>query len=403
MIVSHDAEFLDRVCTDIVHFTAEGRLEYYPGNFAAFKAGALHGDEAEAERLLEISGAPPAAASANVFTDRMVFPLPEKIPGLSQGKPVLTLRNVSFQYDGASGPAFRGASGELTLHSRVGVVGKNGSGKSTLMSVLAGELQPTRIGGDACAGEVWRHMNMRLAYLGQQHMAHLGECMACTPLEYVQLRFKYGYDLESQRRFDVPMTPDEEKKCEKLAKKFGKRGRGVEALLSRTMQGGEPHYEVKWKDLPLSEHNSLEPLSKLRQLGVEQMAIAMDDRLACTWGGKEERALSTREVVKHLELFGLSEHVTCHRKISMLSSGQKSRLVLGASLWLKPHFLCLDEPTNYLDAEAVEQLQVALKHYRGGVVVVTHSDKFIEEVCNELWQLADGRVTAERLGTAAPA
>ncbi|CAK8994357.1 [NU+] prion formation protein 1 [Durusdinium trenchii] len=51
MIVSHDPDFLDLVCTDVVHFSPnsqKGKLAYYPGIFSAFKANQLNGDDAEA-------------------------------------------------------------------------------------------------------------------------------------------------------------------------------------------------------------------------------------------------------------------------------------------------------------------------------------------------------------------
>ena len=65
----------------------------------------------------------------------------------------------------------------------------------------------------------------------------------------------------------------------------------------------------------------------------------------------------TREIVKHLEPFGLTEDMMCRRASCMLSAGQKSKLMRGAAFWTKPHTVCLDEPTNYLDVETVEALQ----------------------------------------------
>ena len=50
---------------------------------------------------------------------------------------------------------------------------------------------------------------------------------------------------------------------------------------------------------------------------------ALDDRIACA--DTALRPLSTREIVKHLEPFGISEHMTCHRMIETFSAGQKSR------------------------------------------------------------------------------
>lgn len=94
--------------------------------------------------------------------------------------------------------------------------------------------------------------------------------------------------------------------------------------------------------------------------------------------------------------FGLSEHLLCHQKISTLSSGQKVKLMFGAALWTRPHVLCLDEPTNFLDGQSIEMLQDALKRYRGAYAIVTHNMGFVDEVCNETWTVSDGQLSGAK-------
>jgi len=50
----------------------------------------------------------------------------------------------------------------------------------------------------------------------------------------------------------------------------------------------------------------------------------------------------------------------------------------------------LDEPTNFLDVEALGALAKAIKHFQGGVVVASHNADFLEEMCVEIWQVQDG-------------
>merc|ERR1712066_978918 len=138
-------------------------------------------------------------------------------------------------------------------------------------------------------------------------------------------------------------------------------------------------------------------MGKLRQLGAEGFASACNLRLAAMSGDVDKRAISRREIVKHLEQFGMDEEMVCNRQIGVFSAGQKSKLALACATWTKPHLLALDEPTNYLDQETVESLARALKNFRGGVVVVTHSRPFIESVYNEEWLVADGSVTIGKL------
>jgi ATPase subunit of ABC transporter with duplicated ATPase domains len=49
------------------------------------------------------------------------------------------------------------------------------------------------------------------------------------------------------------------------------------------------------------------------------------------------------------------------------------KLVLAAAMWNRPHIIVLDEPTNYLDREALGALTQAIKGFHGGVVIISHN------------------------------
>ena len=72
------------------------------------------------------------------------------------------------------------------------------------------------------------------------------------------------------------------------------------------------------------------------------------------------------------------------RSISVLSGGEKSRVLLGRILALPTNFLLLDEPTNHLDMESIEALVDSLKDYEGAVVIVTHSELILRDLVNRL-------------------
>lgn len=72
------------------------------------------------------------------------------------------------------------------------------------------------------------------------------------------------------------------------------------------------------------------------------------------------------------------------KKISVLSGGEKSRVLLGRILALKTNLLLLDEPTNHLDMESIESLLQSLKNYGGAVVLVTHSELLLKELTSKL-------------------
>eukprot|EP00439_Symbiodinium_sp_Y106_P033199 s2084_g3.t6 len=407
MIISHDAGFLNHACTDIVHFTKEGKLVYYEGNFDAFRAktkldaeGAKsvltvrgHEGKTQDDQEKPAEGKQLGVLPADGDEDGMRFPMPGKIEGLgTASKPVATVTNLNFKYFEDAPLVLKGVTVRLTMGSRIGVVGRNGAGKSTLLNLLAGELLPPEDEtGEVSA--VWRHRNLRLAYIAQHHFFHLSEFLKSTPLHYFQTRFRQGYDEETQRRLTLPQNDEEAQYRKDMAVKHGKRGKEVEALLSRQKRGRQILYEVKWKGLDDAKQNTYEPLTKLRLLGVEKMCAALDDRIACAETAM--RPLSTREIVKHLEPFGISENMTCHRMIEGFSAGQKSKLMMAAAMWTKPHVIAFDEPTNYLDFQTVSSLAKAIKLFKGGTIVVTHNAEFLQETCDEIWHVEDGCVKIE--------
>ncbi len=67
-------------------------------------------------------------------------------------------------------------------------------------------------------------------------------------------------------------------------------------------------------------------------------------------------------------------------KIGELSEGQKSRLVFGMICMQRPNLLLLDEPTNHLDLESIDALADAIKQYKGGLVLVSHDFRLIDQV-----------------------
>ena len=72
------------------------------------------------------------------------------------------------------------------------------------------------------------------------------------------------------------------------------------------------------------------------------------------------------------------------KKISLLSGGERSRVMLGQILAREVNLLFLDEPTNHLDMESIEALTEAIINFEGAVVIVTHSEELLRRVCDRL-------------------
>jgi len=81
-----------------------------------------------------------------------------------------------------------------------------------------------------------------------------------------------------------------------------------------------------------------------------------------------------------------------YKKVSVLSGGEKSRLILTKLLINPPNFLLLDEPTTHLDVDAVDALLQALLDYRGTIVFISHDIYFTRTLANKVFEVKGGRV-----------
>jgi len=97
-------------------------------------------------------------------------------------------------------------------------------------------------------------------------------------------------------------------------------------------------------------------------------------------------------VRKHLEDIGLDGDIAQYNEISGLSGGQKIKLVIAACLWNNPQICVLDEPSNFLDREALGGLAVAIKEWAGAVVIISHNNEFVSALCPEIWNVEAGKL-----------
>ena len=367
IIVSHDSGFLDHVCTGILHY--EGRkLRKYLGNLSAFVAMK---PEARTYYSLE------------AVVQKWKFPEPGFLEGItSKDRAILKMRGVNFKYPTAEQNVLNGVSLQVSLNSRVAVVGPNGAGKSTMIKLLTGELPPD-------SGTVWKHPNLRVAYVAQHAFHHIEQHLDKTPNQYIQWRYAIGEDREALERVDRTATEEEEKKMAEKVVVDGEK-RVVEKLLSRRKLKKSYEYEVKWLNRSEAD-NSWLTRNELEALGFEKLVNELDAKEAAA-AGMMARPLTAANIEKLLGDLGLDSEFATHSQMRGLSGGQKVKVVLGASCWMNPHIILLDEPTNYLDRESLAALAAALKDYGGGVVVISHSQEFCKEVCGETWTVGGGKL-----------
>jgi ATPase subunit of ABC transporter with duplicated ATPase domains len=75
-----------------------------------------------------------------------------------------------------------------------------------------------------------------------------------------------------------------------------------------------------------------------------------------------------------------------------LSGGECARLIFCRLMIQKPNVLVLDEPTNNLDLESINALNISLQRYDGTLLLVTHDEDVLDEVATRIWNFHDGKV-----------
>lgn len=126
--------------------------------------------------------------------------------------------------------------------------------------------------------------------------------------------------------------------------------------------------------------------------GFQKLIQEFDDHEASR-EGLGFRSLEPKVISKHFDDVGLDPEIANHNEISGLSGGQKVKVVLAGAMWNNPHLLVLDEPTNFLDRDSLGGLAVAIRDYKGGVVMISHNEEFVGALCPEQWHVDAGRLT----------
>merc|ERR1739838_627128 len=315
-------------------------------------------------------------------------------------------------------PTIMDVSLTVSQVSRVAVMGANGAGKSTAIKVLVGEQKPTE-------GVIWKAAGLRMAYVAQHAFHHLEKHMTKTATEYIMWRFAGNDDKESLEFKSTELSVDEEaaratkwcvdsttgcvRRCtdpKEDPKKAKQDEAGVvvpEALMNRRQKKKEKtyEYEVKFQFKPI-ESNVWVEKDILVKMGYLKLVQREDERQAAM-AGLMSKQLTQPSVEKHLGDFGVDPESASHTQINQLSGGMKVKIVLAAAMWQNPHVLILDEPTNYLDREGLGALILAIKDYKGGVLIISHNKEFCENVATERWIMKGGylRIEGESVETEA--
>ncbi|MFC4075289.1 ABC-F family ATP-binding cassette domain-containing protein [Salinithrix halophila] len=227
-------------------------------------------------------------------------------------------------------PVLAGVNLRVEDGERVGLIGPNGAGKSTLLKILTGRLA-------ADNGDVSVSRQARVGYLAQE-----GEW-------------------NSERGI-----------WEEVLTVFAPL-KAMEADLRKLEE------EMSWEDVYSDE---------LRYTKVAEQYARLQERFEQAGGyGFEARARGT------LHGLGLGHLDWESTKVSALSGGQKTRLALAKLLLERPDLVILDEPTNYLDMDALTWLEQTLDTHPGALLIVSHDRWFLDRLVQVVYEIDRGHAT----------
>ncbi len=208
-------------------------------------------------------------------------------------------------------------------YDKIGIVGVNGTGKTTLFKIISGIY-----GYDN--GDIYTSKDCEIGYLEQNTNFHSNNTVLEEVLEIFNELIAMEYSI---RQLELQIAKESSNpsstKLEKIMNEYS---------------------------------NKLELFSDLNGYGYKSEA---------------------KGVLKGL---GFSDE-DMDKPISILSGGEKTRVLLGKLLLKKPTLLLLDEPTNHLDSEAIEWLELFLKQYKGTVILISHDRYFLDQVVNRVFEI----------------
>lgn len=366
IIVSQNAKLLDECCDHIIQID-NLKLNQFKGNLSKF-----------AESHPEVS----SYFELQTEKYKFKFPNPRFLDGVkSKGKALMKMDGITFTYPGNSTPTIRNASVQVSLSSRIGCLGPNGAGKSTSIKILTGQLEPQQ-------GTVWTYPGLKIGYIAQHAFAHIEQHLEKTANEYIRWRYEGGEDKEDLKKITMTMSDEDLAKLKQEVQVEQENGTRIKKIIKRLTYGRrvgkrEKEYECELENTSMDQTIWLSE-SDLTERGYSKLLKIIDSKCDAAENGYT-KALTQQNVEEHLETIGMTRENATHIKIKQLSNGEKVKVVIGAALWMCPHILILDEPTNNIDRDGLAALKVAINEFEGGIIIITHDEQFCNSICKEIW------------------
>ncbi len=87
------------------------------------------------------------------------------------------------------------------------------------------------------------------------------------------------------------------------------------------------------------------------------------------------------------------------KTVKVLSGGEKGRMLYGKLMLLRSNVLLMDEPTNHMDMESIESLQIGLEKYPGTLIFVSHDREFVNGLATRIIEIGEGGAITDFSGS----
>lgn len=166
---------------------------------------------------------------------------------------------------------------------------------------------------------------------------------------------------------------------------IGENGIGKSTLLQTLM--GQPGYQPSAGEFHWSENATI---GYYAQDHADDFALDMS---LFEWMSQWRQPTDDEQAVRACLGRMLFSSDDAFKSVKVLSGGEQGRMLFGKLMMQKPNVLVMDEPTNHMDMESIESLNMALEQYPGTLIFVSHDREFVSSLATRIIELkADGYV-----------
>jgi len=321
VIISHDREFLDKLCTKILEIEG-GKLKEYTGNYTAFKL----------QKDLEI--------------ERTSFEFQQY--GKDKKKLEEAMDNTKQKVKTMRKTPARMGNSEARLHSKMGSQKAKGNLDRAVKNMKA------RIQHLEIKEKPKKIQNIKLDALGN------GELYSKIIISGKNLSKSFGDRIIfNNTEFDIYNRS--------RTALIGPNGSGKSTLIKMILQGD--------LTIKIAKGAKIGYFSQDMNILVEELSIIENVMENSIYDETFARTLLSRLLFKKEEVY---------KKVNVLSGGERVKVSFVKVFLSDINLLILDEPTNYLDIYSLEVVEAALKDYARTVLFVSHDRKFIKTVANSI-------------------